>query len=505
MSKQSGWNKYFHQDQAYDTTYKTSQPIPSYDENQPSQRLSYFAYTDDYIPAQNTDSEKGISEKAVDPTDPSFWDTSHNATTSRELTEPSAPPASVGDMEETPQNSATIATQYGNLESEETYESDEAVARRVLQEEQEQLHRQGLSSRYFPPGESESYYAAYNQPEASTRSGGPPPPSTYNEKAIDDSYVQNQMAKKTVWRPYFTWVVTFVQLIMLIYEFIDNKNLTGELIETNPFNPMIGPGTATLIQLGARFVPCMKPNVTGISSNALFECPNTGSTGCTLEQLCALGGFKSGQPDQWYRFITPIFLHAGIVHYALNMVFQVFTGAQVESDMGWWRYSIIYMASGIFGFIFGGNFSSPTIPTMGASGSLFGVVGVILLELLQSWKIIRNPCWELTKLLAIIIISFLVGLLPFFDNFSHIGGFLMGLITGCVLNPTINFSKFHKRANWIIRIVALPISVLLFYLLIHNFYTTNPSESCPWCKYLSCLPVNGWCDNTGLTNTTQTN
>ncbi|CAG8694728.1 1663_t:CDS:2, partial [Acaulospora colombiana] len=394
MSKQSGWNKYFHQDQGYDTTYNTSQSIPPYEE-----QSSYPANTS----TQNIDPEKGIN---TDPTNPSFWDTSLNTTstpTHRSL-EPSAPPASAVDLDETPQNSTIVNTQYGSFEREEPYESDEDMARRMFREEQEEYHNR--ISRYNSPNESGNYYAAFNQSE--TRNAGPPPPPVlYNEKtpgSIISPYVSKQKAR---WRPYFTWVVTAVQLAMLIYEFIDNKNLTGEFIETNPFNPMIGPGTATVIQLGARFVPCMKPNVTGISSSTLFSCPSNQSGGCTLEQLCGLGGFKSGQPDQWYRFITPIFLHGGIIHFALNMIFQVFTGAQVESEIGWWRYGIIYMASGIFGFIFGGNFSAPAIPTLGASGSLFGVVGILLLELIQNWGLILNPCWELTKLLLVIIVSFL--------------------------------------------------------------------------------------------------
>jgi len=38
-------------------------------------------------------------------------------------------------------------------------------------------------------------------------------------------------------------------------------------------------------------------------------------------------------------------------------MFQLRTGADLERDMGWWRISIIYMTSGIAGFIFGGNFA----------------------------------------------------------------------------------------------------------------------------------------------------
>jgi len=286
-----------------------------------------------------------------------------------------------------------------------------------------------------------------------------------------------------------------------------NQKITGKIIQTSPFNILIGPSPITIIRLGARFAPCMRL-VPTIGPDMKFQCPDPSANDinkgvCTLEEFCGLGGFNNSNPNQWFRFITPIFLHGGIIHFLFNMTFQIQTGKQVEADMGWFRYGIIYMASGIFGFIFGGNFSNLTIPSVGASGSLFGIIGVLLLDLLQNWKLIRSPCMELTKLLLMIIFTFLLGLLPGIDNFSHIGGFIMGILTGLVLMPTINFSKIHKRFNWLLRIVALPIAVLLFFFLIRNFYTQDdPAKTCPWCKYLSCLPVAGWCDMSGIQTTT---
>ena len=67
---------------------------------------------------------------------------------------------------------------------------------------------------------------------------------------------------------------------------------------------------------------------------------------------------------------------------------------------------------------------------MGASGSLFGIVGILFLDLLQNWKLIRNPCLELTKMLLLIAFSFAFGLLLAIDNFSHVNGFVMGIMMG---------------------------------------------------------------------------
>ena len=56
--------------------------------------------------------------------------------------------------------------------------------------------------------------------------------------------------------------------------------------------------------------------------------------------------------DQWYRFVTPMFLHAGLGHILANMVAQIIIGSRLENDIGWWRFLILYVLSGIGGILF---------------------------------------------------------------------------------------------------------------------------------------------------------
>ncbi|CAI2168830.1 8634_t:CDS:1 [Funneliformis geosporum] len=509
MSQQqpSGWNNFFHRDQGYDTTYNNNNNTQAMQE---PTRLSFFSYKQEQGYNNNGETREVISdvEKVPhkNPGDPSFWKSPGNEAGAK-VVMPSAPP-------ESPRGTTTT------FEREKGVESDEELARRLYKEDQEQHMRYSQGSTKPPggvaefqrPGEAESYYAAVGngggrRDSSNVQVGmGAQLPSNTTGPRLQKAYLDPDLllAKKRSWkRPYFTYIVTLLQLAVLIYEFIYNKQETGSAIQVNPFNILIGPNASpTLIQLGARFVPCMKP-VPMFDNNTPILCSTdpTKDVTCTVEQLCGFGGFKGDKPNQWFRFITPIFLHGGIVHFLFNMVFQVQTGKQIEIDIGWFRYSLIYMASGIFGFIFGGNFSDATTPSVGASGSLFGIVGILFLDLFQNWKIIRNPCFELTKMLIMIIITFAIGLLPAIDNFSHIGGFVMGVVMGLVLIPTKNY----KKITWILRIVAIPIAALLFFLLIRNFYVEDPTKTCTWCKYLDCLPVYDWCDTTGLKNVTINN
>jgi membrane associated rhomboid family serine protease len=115
-----------------------------------------------------------------------------------------------------------------------------------------------------------------------------------------------------------------------------------------------------LINLGARFVACIRTIPKYPPSQPIGPC-YTGSTECSLEEICGFGGFKvPSVPDQSFRFVTPIFIHAGIIHLLMNMLTQLRLGAQLEKELGTLRYAVLYMAAGIWGFVFGALFGSPS-------------------------------------------------------------------------------------------------------------------------------------------------
>jgi len=369
-----------------------------------------------------------------------------------------------------------------------------------------------------------------------------------------------------------TWVVftlSIIELAVFIAQLVKNGILTGTPIEIKPsFNPMIGPSPYVLINMGARYQPCMHnmPDIQDANGTISWPCPSATSTSgkdvsCTLSQLCGFGGVPEPKvggsihdkpaPNQWWRFIVPIFLHAGIIHIAFNLLLQLTLGRDIERLIGSVRFAIVYFAAGIFGFVLGGNFAANGIASCGCSGSLFGILAINLLDLLYTWNQRRGPVKDLMFILVDIIIAFVLGLLPGLDNFSHIGGFLMGLVLGvCILRSPTTFSArrhstqetirysdptgtlssaprqdegllaFFKHpiaffgdrrgiwwAWWLVRAAALVGCLIGFILLLSNFYK-QPMHGCKWCKYLSCLPVKTgnttWCD-VGYLNFTPNN
>ncbi|MET0517880.1 MAG: rhomboid family intramembrane serine protease, partial [Burkholderiaceae bacterium] len=76
---------------------------------------------------------------------------------------------------------------------------------------------------------------------------------------------------------------------------------------------------------------------------------------------------------EWWRLITATFLHYGPLHLGLNMLALWWFGAAIEQVLGRGRYLLLYVVSGLAGAA-GALIFSPTSPTVGASGALFGLL-----------------------------------------------------------------------------------------------------------------------------------
>ncbi|KIM48285.1 hypothetical protein M413DRAFT_22809 [Hebeloma cylindrosporum] len=304
--------------------------------------------------------------------------------------------------------------------------------------------------------------------------------------------------------PFVVYGLTVAMLGVFIYELVLNAREQGSPISLKPvINPMLGPSSSALINVGARFPPCMK-FVSQVPPSTLLGCMNNTANPvtsiCTVEELCGFGGFPDESPNQWFRFITPIFLHAGIIHILLNMLAQMTLSAQIEREMGSGGFLITYFAAGIFGNVLGGNFSLVGVPSVGASGAIFGTVAVTWVDLLAHWKYQYRPVRKLIFMTLEVLIGFAMGYIPYVDNFAHIGGFVMGLLVGAVFYPVISETKRHRIIMWCFRLAAVPLAILLFVSLTRNFYTSDPYAACSGCRYLSCIPssANNRCQGTGL-------
>lgn len=80
---------------------------------------------------------------------------------------------------------------------------------------------------------------------------------------------------------------------------------------------------------------------------------------------------------EWWRIITAGFLHGGLAHIGLNMLSLYWLGRFIEVVLGSWRMLLVYFVSLIVSGLTIVFFSAPNVPTLGASGAIFGLFGAL--------------------------------------------------------------------------------------------------------------------------------
>ncbi|CAL8283867.1 unnamed protein product [Merluccius merluccius] len=206
-----------------------------------------------------------------------------------------------------------------------------------------------------------------------------------------------------------------------------------------------------------------------------------------MDDVCGLLPFLNPDiPDQFYRLWLSLFLHAGILHCMVSVLFQMTVLRDLEKLTGWLRISIIYIVSGITGNLASAIFL-PYRAEVGPAGSQFGILACLFVELLQSWQILERPWRAFAKLLAIAVFLFSFGLLPWIDNFAHVCGFVSGFFLSFAFLPYISFGRsdtYRKR----VQICAFLLVFLGLFSAFAVLFYVYPIK-CDWCEFLTCIPI----------------
>jgi membrane associated rhomboid family serine protease len=149
------------------------------------------------------------------------------------------------------------------------------------------------------------------------------------------------------------------------------------------------------------------------------------------------------QVGEWWRLLTSMFLHVGVVHLILNMYGLWALGRIVEAIFGSGRFGVIYMTSGLVGAVASHYFSAAPV-SAGASGAVLGLAGAILAELgthrasyPRRW---RNGLFRLLLILtaANVAIGFTY---PAIDQGAHLGGLATGAVMALWLSRRLRVAN----------------------------------------------------------------
>ena len=267
-------------------------------------------------------------------------------------------------------------------------------------------------------------------------------------KPNGDPLINLEMKSYLIW----TYGVLVMTLIIFCLEFAQQGGIA-------PFaqNPLIGPSEETATLMGAK---------------------NTDNI---------LHG------DLW-RFLTANFINMNLLQFILSVIL-VLSCRKVEADSGFIRALFVFLLCGIYGYVLSAM-CVPWVISGGLSGAFFGYVGLIICDILSSWRMDKKSKFStLMCILIISIIHLIFGFTPFMDNFPHYGGFVMGFLTALMLLPNLNFDSWEKKCHGISAFLAFPIvSVICTITLVFVYRgTTNRNYLCMWCRYLTCINIAGWC------------
>jgi rhomboid protease GluP len=136
---------------------------------------------------------------------------------------------------------------------------------------------------------------------------------------------------------------------------------------------------------------------------------------------------------EWWRLFSAVFIHIGIIHLAFNSYALVFIGPILEELLGREKFFVLYIASGVFGFILSNWYYDPRMPTAGASGAIFGMIGAAII-LSRRWA--AGGSLFRQQLIHWAIYGFGYGLVLGANNAAHLGGFVAGMAVAYILpNP----------------------------------------------------------------------
>jgi rhomboid protease GluP len=182
-----------------------------------------------------------------------------------------------------------------------------------------------------------------------------------------------------------------------------------------------------------------------------------GMDGDTLYRLGACYGPAIFVGHEWYRLVTAMFLHGGLIHIGFNMIVLLDIGPMVEEVYGSARYLFLYLVMGIAGYVLSalaGHFS------VGASGAILGIIGLLIAITTKrggtQMKELRSRL--ISWVVTIFALGFLVGGLRT-DNWAHFGGLAAGFLLGKVFAdrlPEPGRERTHAYAlGWLAGIVII--------------------------------------------------
>ena len=171
---------------------------------------------------------------------------------------------------------------------------------------------------------------------------------------------------------------------------------------------------------------------------------------------------------EWWRVVTPVFLHGGLLHFVFNSMALVQLGPLVEDEYGTERLAAIYVVCGVVG-----SAASQVLRgshTVGASGALCGLLGLLLVH---GWRIGGAYGQRLKSvMMQNVVLMIGMSLLPRIDWMNHLGGFAMG----CAMGVVAPSGPFRNRATEVVWQILAWLALALVLASLYEMATRGTAD-----------------------------
>lgn len=129
---------------------------------------------------------------------------------------------------------------------------------------------------------------------------------------------------------------------------------------------------------------------------------------------------------EWWRPLTAMFVHANLIHLGLNALALYRIGPLIEREFGRERFLLIWLFSGLAGFYFYMWLGPQTAWSVGASGSICGLVAAQIIYALRNRRAVPPQFWTQIAIWAFMMF-YVMRSVPYINHLAHAGGFVAGL------------------------------------------------------------------------------
>jgi rhomboid protease GluP len=180
---------------------------------------------------------------------------------------------------------------------------------------------------------------------------------------------------------------------------------------------------------------------------------------------------------EWWRLVTAVFLHGGLIHIGFNMMVLMDIGPVVEEVYGAARFLFLYIATGVAGYLLSSVHGLVSLggghPSVGASGAILGLIGLMIAITTKRGGMHMQQLRS--RLVSWVVSIFVFGfLMSAVDNWAHFGGLAAGFALGKIFADREPMNASERRTAYLLGWLAAAVLVASFALMILHYRDPLP-------------------------------